>query len=607
MSASQRATGAENVLWDLSVYYQGQDDPRLAQDLQAADEQSQAFMARYRGQLAALDGGQLAALHAELEALQDLCYKPVVYAELCFSVYTSDPTWGAFLQKMRETMTPFAQRWVFVELEWLALDEAQAQTLLAHPDLANYRHQLAAARRYKAHRLSEVEEKLLIDTANTGVGAWTRLFDQIMAELRIQVDGESQTLPRALKNLYNQDRGLRQRSADAITEALNGKRMELAYIYNTVAADKAADDKRRAYPSWISARNLANKAPDSVVEALVQAVTARYDLVARHYQLKRQLMGLDELFDYDRYAPLALKESEAFYTWEEARAIVLQAFNAFSPTMGMAAARFFQEGWIHAPVLEGKRGGAYASPGLKSTHPVVFVNFQGTARDVMTLAHELGHGVHMLLTTQAQTLSNMYPPLTTSEMASTFAEMMVFQDLLARESDDEVKLGMLVGKIEDTMATVFRQTAMNRFEEAYHTARRTEGELRHERLSELWLATQRQQFGGSVTLREQYGVWWSYIPHFLHTPGYVYAYAFGELLVLALFNLYQQQGNAFMLNYESLLAAGDSANPDELLARIGVDLNDPNFWQEGLKAFEALLVQEAELAKRLYPQRVEDV
>jgi oligoendopeptidase F len=603
MSATPRATGAENVLWDLSVYYNSQDDPRLAEDLQTADQQSQAFMARYRGQLAALDGAQMAQMYAELEALQDLCYKPVTYAELCFSTQTSDPAWGAFLQKMRETVTPFAQRWVFVELEWLGLDDAQAQALLAQPDLAPYRHQLQAARRYKPHRLSEAEEKLLIETANTGVGAWTRLFDQIMAHLRVVVDGESLTLPRALKNLYDQDRGLRQRTADSITEALRQRGMELSYIYNTVAADKAADDKRRGYPHWLSARNLSNKAPDSVVNALVQAVTARYDLVARHYSLKRQLMGLDELFDYDRYAPLNLKQSDAFYTWEEARDIVLKAFNAFSPAIGMAAARFFQENWIHAPVLEGKRGGAYASPGLKSTHPVVFVNFQGTARDVMTLAHELGHGVHMLLTSQAQTLSNMYPPLTTSEMASTFAEMMVFQDLLARESDDEVKLGMLAAKIEDTMATVFRQVAMNRFEDAYHSARRTEGELSHARLSELWMTTQRQQFGDSVTLREPYSAWWSYIPHFLHTPGYVYAYAFGELLVLALFNLYQRQGHEFILKYEALLAAGDSANPDELLARVGVDLNDPAFWQEGLNAFAALVEQEAELAKRLYPER----
>lgn len=601
---STRTTGAEHITWDLSVFYTGKDDPRIEQDVVHLAQLASDFAEQYKGKVAHLEGAPLAHACQAMEAIQELQYRLLIYANLNFTTYSSDPAWGAFMQKLREQINPIAQKIIFFELEWAQADDAHVAQVLAHPALSNYAYQLQAERRYKPHRLSEIEEQLLMEADLSGRGAWMRFFDQLMAAVRVSLDGESLTMEQALKRMYAPDRELRQRAADAVTAALRDKRMELTYIFNVLAQDKASDDRRRQYPSWISSRNLSNKAPDSVVDALVNSVTGSYDLVARHYTLKRKLMGFEALYDYDRYAPLNLKESDAFYTWEEARTIVLNAFNAFSPAIGMAAARFFDENWIHAPAMPGKRGGAYANPGTKGTHPFVFVNYQGTARDVMTLAHELGHGVHMLLTTQKQTMMNMYPPLTTSEMASTFAEMMVFQDLLARETDDEVKLGMLAGKIEDTMATVFRQTAMNRFEEAMHTARRSEGELSIERLSELWLATQNDQFQGSVTLREQYGSWWSYIPHFLHTPGYVYAYAFGELLVMALYNLYQQQGMSFIPKYETLLGAGDSANPDTLLAEVGVDLNDPAFWQAGIQTIRQLIEQEEALAERLYPEKV---
>ena len=283
--------------------------------------------------------------------------------------------------------------------------------------------------------------------------------------------------------------------------------MELTFIFDTLAADKATTDRLRKYPTWITPRNLSNKAPDSVVEALIETVTSNYELVARHYRVKRALLGYDELYDYDRYAPLPLKESDRFYTWDEARQIVTKAYTGFSPRIGQIVERFFAENWIHAPVMPGKRGGAYASYATKATHPFIFTNFTGKTRDVMTLAHELGHGVHMYLASEAQDEIGRYTPLTTAEMASVFGEMIIFQDLMAREDDPEVGLAMISGKLEDSFATVFHQVAMNRFEDAMHTGRRSEGELSTERLSEMWITTQRAMFEDSVTLRDDYALW----------------------------------------------------------------------------------------------------
>ena len=319
--------------------------------------------------------------------------------------------------------------------------------------------------------------------------------------------------------------------------------------------------------------------------------------------LKKALLGYDELYDYDRYAPLNLKESDAFYTWEEAKDVVLSAFENFSGEMKDAAQAFFDNNWIHAPVLPKKRGGAYASPTVASANPYVFLNYMGDARNVTTLAHELGHGIHMYLSGQKHGLWALYTPLTTAEMASTFAEMLVFQDLMAAEEDKEIQLSMLIEKIEDTFATVFRQISMNRFEDKMHTARRTEGELTTDRFNEMWLETQRDMFGDSVTMTDEYGYWWSYVPHFLHTPGYVYAYSFGELLVLALYKLYQEEGESFVPKYVNLLADGDSNYPDKLLAEVGVDINDPNFWQKGIDVIAEMVEQAETLAKELYPEK----
>lgn len=602
-TTEKRPTGAENVVWDLSVFYDAIDDPRIDADMQRVLSEGDAFAGRYRGRMAQLSPAQLAQAIREREALQDLMYRIYSFASLSYSTQTNDPKIGALYQKVQELGAQFGQKTVFFELEWNALDDATAQALMDAPELATHRFQLEAARLSKPYQLSEIEEQLLMEKSVTGRSAWVRFFTQLTSAMRFTLDGETVNMQQVLVRLRDADRAVRQQAADVLTAGLRERSMELTYIFNVLVADKAADDKRRGYASWISSRNLDNLVSDEVVDALVNAVTSSYDLVARHYHLKRVLLGLDELTDYDRYAPIPAKESEAFYTWGEAREIVLNAFNAFSPVAADAARRFFDENWIHAPILPDKRGGAFASPTVPSAHPFIMVNYEGTTDNVSTLAHELGHGIHMYLSGKKHGWQGLYTPLTTAEMASTFAEMLVFNDLLRAEDDPKVRLSMLANKIEDTFATVYRQTSMNRFEHGLHTARRTEGELSTERINQIWLETQRAMFGDSVNLRDDYGWWWSYVPHFLHTPGYVYAYAFGELLVLALFNLYQSRGADFVPQYLDVLEAGGSDYPDKILARIGIDLNDPAFWDNGIAAIRALVEQEEALARQLYPEK----
>ncbi|MBL8145739.1 MAG: M3 family oligoendopeptidase, partial [Anaerolineae bacterium] len=534
-------TGAENVLWDLSIFYQSPSDPAIDADMQRASDMADAFATQYRGKIASLSAAEMVTAIQSLEALMDLTGRVGSYVSLLYSTDTMDAQFGALLQKVMEFDSGLEQKVLFFGLEWKAVSDEHAQAVLNDPAIGIYRHMLEADLRYKPYMLSEAEEQILVDKAVTGRNAWVRFFTQVTSALRFEYAGEKLNQSQIFKMLYEPDRSVRQQASDAITATLRGKTMDLTYIFNVLAADKASDDKRRGYPAWISARNLSNKAPDAVVEALITAVTSNYEIVARHYRLKRALLGYDELFHYDRYAPLPIKAGEREYSWNDARSIVSSAYTAFSPTLGGLVDRFFDEQWIHAALLPNKRGGAFASHTVPSAHPFVFLNYTGKGRDVMTLAHELGHGVHMALTGRSQPISYNDTPLTTAEMASVFGEMLVFQDLTRREPDPAARLAMLANKLEDSFSTVFRQVSMNRFEDGMHTARRTEGELSTERLSGIWLETQRATFGDSVTLPGDYALWWSYIPHFLYTPGYVYAYAFGELLVLALYNLYQKR------------------------------------------------------------------
>lgn len=603
VNTPEKTTGAENVVWDLSIFYKGVDDPAIQRDMDAVAAEVDQFAAQYKGRVAELDAEEMMDAIKALENIYDRSGRIGNFAQLMFSTDTADPRNGALVQKITEYGAQLNQKMLFFDLEWNNTDDAKAQALLNDPTLSEYRHMLEAERRYKPFQLSEIEEQLLVEKSVTGRSAWTRFFTQLTSAIRVDFEGEKLPMTPVLGKLHEPDRETRRKAAEAITAALKDKSMELSYIFNVLASDKASDDKRRGYPSWISSRNLSNKAPDAVVDALIQSVTSNYEIVARHYRLKRTLLGVDQLTDYDRYAPLPINEGDTAYQWEEAKDIVLKAFDAFSPRVAEISARFFDENWIHAPVLPNKRGGAFCAFTVPSAHPFVFVNYEGKARDVMTLAHELGHGVHAYLASEAHGLFGMNTPLTTAEMASTFGEMLVFKDLMSKESDAEARLSMLMHKIEDTFATVFRQVSMNRFENGFHTARRTEGELTPDRIGQIWMETQQAMFGDSVALSENYSKWWSYIPHFLHTPGYVYAYAFGELLVLALFNIYQERGAAFVPQFVDVLAAGDSDWPEQILAKVGVDLTDLNFWNQGLAAVRDLVEQEEQLAREVYPEK----
>ena len=589
-------TGAEAVAWNLGDLYAGMDDPQLNADMDACDAEAAALNAEFRGRVAELSAAELAALIARYEALGDRAGRVGSFASLNWTQNTEDPARGALLQRVTERGSRLSQQLVFLDLELAAAPDETAAAWLADPALAHWRHWLEMVRIFKPHLLSEPEEKLLTEKSVTGAAAWTRFFDEVQGAARFELDGEQLTRDQALSKLYEQDRDLRRRAAGAITAGLKAMQRTNTYIFNTLAADKASDDRLRKYPTWISGRNLGNQVDDRTVEALVEAVTGRYDIVTRYYRLKRRLLGLDELFDYDRYAPLPA--ADRFYAWPQAQQIVLDAYGRFHPRMAEIAGWFFERRWIDAPPRPGKMGGAFSHGTVPSAHPYILLNYDAKPRDVMTLAHELGHGVHQTLAGRQGVLM-AETPLTTAETASVFGEMLVFQDLMARESDPATRLGMLTGKIEDSFATAFRQISMNRFEHAMHTARREEGELTTERLSELWLATQRPMFGDSVTLTEDYGLWWSYVPHFLSTPGYVYAYAFGELLVLALYARYQQESDGFADRYIAMLTAGGSDWPHEIVKPLGVDLTDPGFWGNGLGILEGLVAEAEQLADSL--------
>ncbi|MEW6520740.1 MAG: M3 family oligoendopeptidase [Thermodesulfobacteriota bacterium] len=577
--------GTTAVLWNLHDLYGSLQDPAIQEDIAFCEEEAALLKDSFAGRLDTLDPAGLARLVRRFERIESFIARVATYAFLNFTTQIKNPEAGAFLQQIKETASRIARETVFFELEWSKMDEKIAGPLLDSGETAHYRHYLRNIRRYASHLLSHAEETLLIETAPVGRSSWTNLFEKVLGHLQF---GEAKrTEEEVLADLYSPDREVRRKAADELTEGLQSQLHILTHIFNTVLADKMISDRLRSYPTWINSMNLANELEDATVEVLIEAAISRYDIVQRYYRVKKELLGLDELKDYDRYAPLPHLPS-ATIGWEECREMVLAGFRNFSPKMAEIASFFFDRRWIHAPVLEGKRGGAFAHPCVPEVHPYVMVNFTGNIRDVSTVAHELGHGVHQYLAAR-QGYFNSSTPLVLAETASVFAELLIFHDQLALLTDAGERKAFTCQKLESIFATVFRQVSMNRFENLIHNARREKGELSPDRLRELWLTTQREMFGDSVTLTDNYGIWWSYIPHFLHSPGYVYSYAFGELLVLALYNLYQNEGRQFIPRYLHLLSQGGSLSPYELLQPFGVDLNDRNFWQGGLAIIDQML------------------
>src|SRR6202453_1582946 len=583
--------------WDLEPLVDAEGEAGVQSRLADALTRSQAFAERYAGKLDGLDSAGLGEAMAELAEIYELLGRAGSYAALRFSTDTAAPENGALLQKVQEGETQVSTTLLFFELEWAALSDERAEHLLAGEDLDFCRHYLRNARRYREHLLTEPEEKILAEKALTGAGAWSRLFEELTSAIEVELPGdrapaEPVALDVALSKLMDADREVRRGTAGAVSAALAPGRRTRAFLFNTLLADKATDDRLRRYPSWLAARNLSNEASDESVQALIDAVRGRFEIARRWYRLKARLLGLERLADYDRMA--AVTADEVTYSFAEGREIVLDCYSSFSGELGALAKRFFDERWIDAPVRPAKRGGAFCASAVPSMHPYVLLNYTASRRDVLTLAHELGHGVHFALAAR-QGVFHQGTPLTLAETASVFAETVVFGRLLAEDSSPASRLALLASNLEDTIATVFRQVAMNRFEDLVHTERREDGELSADRFGELWAESQTEMLGDSVELTDGYRSWWSYIPHFIGSPGYVYAYAYGQLLALSVYQRYEQQGPELVPRYLEMLAAGGSRSPEELGQIVGIDLADPGFWDAGLDLVERQL-QDAEAA-----------
>jgi oligoendopeptidase F len=584
---------AADVAWDIEPLVDGRGDEGVDALLDDAEARAEVI-GSYRGRIGELDAAELATLMHELAVISELIGRAGSYAGLRFSTDTQDPTRGALLARTEERATAISNELLFVDLEWAELPDEHVAPLLDDDRLRFCRHHLESARRYRPHLLTEPEERLLADKATTGRSAWARLFSELTSTIEVDVDGEAVSLEEGLSRLQSPDRARRRASAEAVTAALEPGLRTRAFVFNTLLADKNVDDRVRHYDGWLASRNLENEASDESVQALVDAVVNRYDIPQRWYALKAQLLGVDRLADYDRMASIA--ESEGVFGWGHACDLVLDAYSSFSPELADVAQRFLDESWIDAPMRPGKRPGAFCAYTVPSHHPYVLLNWTARRRDVLTLAHELGHGLHAYLA-RDQGVFHQSTPLTLAETASVFGETVTFGRLLAETTDPAARLALLAESLEGQIATVFRQIAMNRFEDAVHVDRRERGELSVDRFGELWASTQEDMLGPTVELTEGYRTWWSYIPHFIATPGYVYAYAYGQLLALSVYREYEERGAEFVPAYLELLARGGSEAPEALGRVVGVDLEDPAFWDGGLAIIEELLEAAERAAK----------
>lgn len=581
----------EATAWDLEPLVGGKGQAGVEPRMGEALERAKAFAEEHAGKLGELDSAGLRAAMHELAEINELVARAGYYAALRFSTDTADPANGALLQKVQEQEIQIQTTLLFFELEWAALRDDRAEELLSGEGLDFCAHHLRNVRRYREHLLSEPEEKILTEKALTGASAWQRLFEELASAIEVTLPDElppGVALDVALSRLALSDRDVRRTTAEAVTAALAPGLRTRAFLFNTLLADKATDDRLRRYPNWLAARNLANEVSDESVQALIEAVRARYEIPRRWYRLKAKLLGIERLADYDRMA--AVTEDEATFPFGHAKEIVLDCYSSFSPELGVLVKRFFDERHIDAPVRPAKRGGAFCAAAVPSVYPYVLLNYTFRRRDVLTLAHELGHGVHFALAAP-QGIFHQNTPLTLAETASVFGETIVFGRLLEEDTSPASRLALLAEHLEDTIATVFRQIAMNRFEELVHTTRREHGELSVERFGELWAESQGELFGDSVEVTDGYRSWWSYIPHFVNSPGYVYAYAYGQLLALSVYERYVQTGPELVPRYLEMLAAGGSKSPEEIGAIVGVDLADPGFWTAGLDLVERQLEQ----------------
>ncbi|HTH15826.1 MAG TPA: M3 family oligoendopeptidase [Magnetospirillum sp.] len=567
--------------WDLSDLYPSPDSPQLDSDLAAIEAAAKAFHQAYNGRLAEISGDQLGEAIAEYERMGEVMYRAASYAQLLYAGDQTDPERGRFYQGIQERVTDISIHTLFFTLELNRLDDDVLVEKLSSPKTKHYAPWLRDVRMFRPHQLSDEVEQLLHEQSVVGHAAWSRLFDETMARLRFPLGDKQLTSAEALHLMSDRDPAKRQAAAKTLGKVLGDNSSLFALVTNTLAKSKELEDKWRHYPRPQSYRNLSNQVEDEVVDALVSAVRGCYGLLShRYYKLKAKWFGVDQLDYWDRNAPLP-DDSDRTFTWEQARDTVLGAYGAFSPDMAAVGKRFFDSNWIDAPVRPGKSPGAFAHPTVTTVHPYLLVNFQGKARDVMTLAHELGHGVHQVLAAgKGGLMANT--PLTLAETASVFGEMLTFQSMLAAESEPVRRKAMLAGKVEDMLNTVVRQVAFYQFESLVHEERRR-GELPAERIGELWMHVQTDSLGPALRFHDEYKWFWTYIPHFIHSPFYVYAYAFGDCLVNSLYSVHRSGKVAdFPAKYMDMLRAGGVSRHKELLAPFGLDATDPAFWRQGL-------------------------
>ncbi len=574
-------------VWNLADLYEGPDSPRIEADLAAADGQGIAFAQTYAGTLAALGGAELAAALETYQAIDETLGRVMSYAQLLFSADSTNAEAGRFYQVMMERCTAISAHTLFFRLELNRIDDSVLEEKFTDPAFAHWRPYLRDLRVWRKHQLSDELERFIHERDVAGRAAWSRLFDETIAGMRIPLAGEQLSVNAALNKLSDPDRQVRETAAAAVGHAFTERAKLFSLITNTLAKEKEILDTWRKFPRPATERNLSNVVEDEVVDALVSAVTADFPRLShRYYALKAKWLGLEKLQHWDRNAPLP-GDNDRKVGWREAENRVLEAYSGFDPELGAIGRRFFDQNWIDAALRDGKAGGAFAHPTVPSVHPYILMNFHGRTRDVMTLAHELGHGVHQVLAgVQGHLMSGT--PLTLAETASVFGEMLTFRSMLDAETDPARRRLMLAGKVEDMLNTVVRQIAFYRFETLLHDERRR-GELLPEQIGEIWLKVQTESLGPSFEFTPDYAVFWAYVPHFIHSPFYVYAYAFGDCLVNALYDVYRSGHPGFAEKYKAMLRAGGTKVHRELLAPFGLDASDPAFWRRGLDVISGFI------------------
>jgi len=582
---------AEGIRWDLSDLYAAHDDPRIDLTIKDCYARAERFADRFRALMQdheTLTAESLLQGLSELESIYETLGRVGSYAGLLYAADTAKPEYQDLTQRVEQRSTEVRNLLLFFELEWLKFDDTIASRLIADPTLEAYRHYLISLRRYRPHTLTELEERVINDRDNTGRNAFGRLFSEITSSLTFAFEKQGEkadlNLSQILSLLHESDRALRQSAMETLYQGLSQQGQVLTFIYDTLIQDQLTMDRLRSYPDPMAQRHLFNEIDGAAVKTMMAVVEENYGLARDYFRLKAKLLKLPRLALYDQYAPVG-REVKPF-PYQQARQVILEAFDAFDPKFRQIAAKFFDKNWIDAEICKGKRGGAFCASPSPQLHPYILCNYDDNLRDVMTVAHELGHGLHGCLS-RKQSYFNYDTPLTTAETASVFGEMLVFDYLLEHQTDPEVQIALLAGKIEDIFATVFRQNVLTRFEEKAFAAR-TEKRLTHDALGMLWLEANGEYYGDAVEIPDGYRWGWSYIPHFIHSRFYCYSYVFGQLLVLALYRMYKDEGKSFVPKYLALLEAGGSDTPEALLEPLGVNTRAAEFWQKGFEEIRAL-------------------